>query len=131
MEVIMLEHIGITINRESDIDNFYKELLGLKEVRKFDLYQEFSETLFGISDSVAVTYLSGDDLFVELFLTGKKQTPVYNHICFSIPERDSFVEKAESMGFPVTRIERESRDNLIFLRDNSGNIFEIKSRQET
>lgn len=127
----MFEHVGITINRESDIDNFYKELLGLEEVRKFDLYQELSETLFGISDTVPVTYLSGDNLFVELFLTDKKQTPVYNHICIAVSERDLFVKKAESMAFFVTRIERESRDDLMFIRDNSGNIFEIKSGQET
>ncbi|MCD6485919.1 MAG: VOC family protein [Syntrophobacterales bacterium] len=124
----MLEHIGITINEESDIQAFYKDLLGLKEVNKFDLYKELSEKLFGISNEVSVTHLSGDDLFVELFLTNRKQNPVYNHICISVLNRDSLVKKAESGGFPVTQIKRESRDDLLFIRDNSGNIFEIKSR---
>lgn len=39
----MLEHIGITINVENDIQAFYKDLLGLKEVKKFDLYKDLSE----------------------------------------------------------------------------------------
>ena len=51
----MLEHIGITINKESDIQAFYKDLLGLEEVKKFELYKDFSEKLFGISNTVSVT----------------------------------------------------------------------------
>ncbi|MEA3486933.1 MAG: VOC family protein [Thermodesulfobacteriota bacterium] len=124
----MLEHIGITINEENDIQAFYKDLLGLKEVHKFDLYKDLSEKLFGINNAVSVTHLSGDDLFLELFLTYRKQDPVYNHICISVRNRDSLIKKAESRGFPVTQIKRESRDDLLFIRDKSGNIFEIKSR---
>ena len=124
----MLEHIGITINVESDIQAFYKELLGLKEVKKFDLYKELSEKLFGISNTVPVTHLSSDNLLIELFLTDKKQNPVYNHICISVQDRDNIIKKAKSMGFSVTNIKRESRDDLLFIKDKSGNIFEIKSR---
>ena len=124
----MLEHIGITINKESDIEAFYKDLLGMKEAHKFDLYKDLSEKIFGISNAVSVTYLSSDDLFLELFLTDRKQEPVYNHICISVLNRDSLIKKAKSVGFPVTQIKRESRDDLLFIRDNSGNVFEIKSR---
>lgn len=124
----MLEHIGITINEESDIDVFYKDLLGLKEERKFELYEDLSEKLFDTGDRVSVTLLSGDDLLMELFLTEKKQVPVYNHICISVTNKDYITKKAKSMGFPVTQIERESRDDISFIRDHSGNIFEIKSR---
>ena len=124
----MLEHIGITINEKNDIDAFYKDLLGLKEERKFELYEDVSEKLFGIGDRVPVALLSGEDFFMEVFLTDKKQTPVYNHICISIEDRNDIIQKAKSKGFPVTRIERESRDDIVFLRDRSGNIFEIKDR---
>ncbi|MBW2649254.1 MAG: hypothetical protein JRC53_05490 [Deltaproteobacteria bacterium] len=41
----MLEHIGITINEENDIQAFYKDLLGLKEVQKFDLYKDLEQEL--------------------------------------------------------------------------------------
>ncbi|MEA2014791.1 MAG: VOC family protein [Thermodesulfobacteriota bacterium] len=124
----MLEHIGITINEMSDIQTFYKDLLGLEEVQSFDLNRDLSEKLFGISDVVPVTHLSSDDLFMEVFLTDRKQNPVYNHVCISVQDRDSLVRKAESMGFYVTQIERESGYDLIFIKDKSGNTFEIKSR---
>jgi len=124
----MLEHIGITINEEGDIDAFYKDLLGLKEERRFELDEDFSEKLFGTGDRVSVTLLSGDDLLMELFLTEKSQTPVYNHICISVDNRGDIIKRAESTGFPVTRIERESGNDILFIRDRSGNIFEIKGR---
>ena len=59
----MFEHIGITINEESDIQDFYKDLLGLKEVKKFDLYKDLSEKIFGISTPVSVTLFSINDFF--------------------------------------------------------------------
>jgi len=124
----MFEHIGITINEESDIQAFYKDLLGLKEINKFDLYEDLSEKIFGISSTVSVRYFSSDDLGIELFLTEKEQKAVYNHICISVKNRDNIIKKATSMGFPVTTIKRESKDYLLFIKDNSGNIFEIKSQ---
>ncbi|MBW2599576.1 MAG: hypothetical protein JRC60_05750 [Deltaproteobacteria bacterium] len=84
----MLEHIGITINEENDIQAFYKDLLGLKEVQKFDLYKDLSERLFGISNEVSVTHLSGDDLFLELFLTDRK------------PEQELSYQKGRIQGVP-------------------------------
>ncbi|OQY16488.1 MAG: hypothetical protein B6I32_03350 [Desulfobacterium sp. 4572_20] len=124
----MFEHIGITINEESDIQAFYKDLLGLKEINKFDLFDDLSEKIFGISNTVPVSLFSNDDLLIELFLTDKKQKQVYNHICISVKNRDDIIKKATSMGFPVTKIKRESKDYLLFIKDNSGNIFEIKSQ---
>ena len=124
----MFEHIGITINEESDIQAFYKDLLGLKEINKFDLFDDLSEKIFGISNTVPVSLFSYDDLLIELFLTNKKQKQVYNHICISVKNRDDIIKKATSMGFPVTKIKRESKDYLLFIKDNSGNIFEIKSQ---
>ena len=124
----MLEHIGITINEESDIDAFYKNLLGLKEKKKFKLNDDLSDKLFGTGETVSVTLLSCEDLLIELFLTGKKQKPVYNHICISVSNRDDILKKTKSMGFPVTQIERDSKDNILFISDHSGNLFEIKKR---
>jgi len=124
----MLEHIGITINDRNDIQTFYKDLLGMKEIKKFDLYENVSEKIFGISNTVSVTLLSNDDLLIELFLSDKKHEQIYNHICISVQNRDKIIKNAKSMGFFVTHIKRESKGYLLFIKDNSGNIFEIKSQ---
>ena len=122
----MLEHIGITINEYNDIQAFYKDLLGLKEVKTFDLYEDMSQKIFGIRTPVQVMHFSCEDLHLELFLTDKKQKSIYNHICISLQNRDDIIQKAKSMGFPVIEIKRESGNYLLFIKDNSGNMFEIK-----
>ncbi|MFO8164403.1 MAG: VOC family protein [Desulfatiglandales bacterium] len=124
----MFEHIGITINEQSDIQAFYKDLLGMQEIKKFDLYEDLSEKIFGIRSPVQVTHVSSNDLLIELFLTDKRQKPVFNHICISVQNRETLIKKAQSMGFSVTNIKRESKDDLLFIKDNSGNTFEIKSQ---
>jgi len=93
----VFEHIGITINEESDIQAFYKDLLGLKEINKFDLFDDLSEKIFGISNTVPVSLFSNDDLLIELFLTDKKQKQVYNHICISVKNRDDIIKKATTI----------------------------------
>lgn len=122
----MFGHIGLTINVQSDIESFYKDLLGMKEVREFDIDEDLSERIFRIKNKAPITVLSNDDIVLELFLTDQKQKPVYNHIGISVHNRDNMMEKAKSMGFSVTYIERESKDALLFISDNSGNLFEIK-----
>jgi catechol 2,3-dioxygenase-like lactoylglutathione lyase family enzyme len=122
----MLEHIGITINEENDIQTFYKDLLRLKEVKRVDLDEDFSERLFGIRNTASITLLSGDDFLIEVFLTDEKQSQAYSHICISVHSRSDTIKKARSMGFSVNHIERDSKDDLWFLRDNSGNIFEVR-----
>ncbi len=124
----MFEHIGITINEQSDLQAFYKDLLGMKKVNRFDIYEDLSEKIFGIRGPVQVTHFSSDDLLIELFLTDKRQRPIYNHICISVQNRDNIIKKAKSMGFSVTKIERESKDYLLFIKDKSGNMFEVKSQ---
>jgi len=124
----MLEHIGITINEESDIQAFYKDLLGLEEVQKFELYKDLSEKLFGISNAVSVTHLSSEDLFLELFLTDRNKIRFTIIFAFLFGTETLLSKKQNLWGFSLTQIKRESRDGLLFIRDKSGNIFEIKSR---
>ena len=121
----MLKHIGLTINNKSDIQFFYRDLLRLEEVRQFDLYQDLSEQLFDISATPSVTLLANDTMTIELFLSDIKQEPVYNHVCLAIPDREQIINQARAAGFPVIIVTRESRDDLVFIKDSSGNTFEI------
>ena len=122
----MFQHIGITIHTQDDIETFYKGVLGLEEVRRFQVDPDLSERLFGIRRQVSVAVLSRDDFRVELFLSDERQHGVYNHIGIAVPDPQAAMKKAEMHGFEVTCIERESKNDLLFIRDHSGNTFEIK-----
>jgi catechol-2,3-dioxygenase len=44
----MLQHIGLDISDKSEIDNFYKELLGFQIVREFQINRQLSQKIFGL-----------------------------------------------------------------------------------
>jgi catechol 2,3-dioxygenase-like lactoylglutathione lyase family enzyme len=122
----MFEHIGITINHKADIEGFYKELLGLEQIKEFEVGRDLSQRLFGISEKVSVVVLSRQDLVLEVFLSDVTQAGGYSHIGISVPDRQELMERAEAKGFPVVCVQRESKKDLLFVMDHSGNRFEIK-----
>ena len=123
-----LEHIALTINDHQEIANFYQEILGLTHVRSHTLKRDLAREIFGIEQETTVYYLEKDGFFLELFLMPARFKTCYNHLCFSVPDREEMVRKAMQSAYECIRIRRENSD-MIFLKDKSGNIFEIKQRK--
>jgi catechol 2,3-dioxygenase-like lactoylglutathione lyase family enzyme len=125
-EADMFQHVGVAIDNEGDIEKFYRDVLGLEPVKRFEVDPNLSERLFGIGHAVSVAVLSRGDFTVELFLSDVPRDHGYSHIGISVPNRDGVMKRAEAGGFSVTHIERESKPVLLFIRDGSGNAFEVK-----
>jgi len=121
----MLRHVAITVNRESDLNLFYGSILGFSEIRRFTLPDDLSDKLFGISDATEVVLLNSGDIYLEVFLSDRKTEPVYSHICISVQNRMDILKLAELNGYSVTRVERASKEDLVFIRDCTGNSFEL------
>ena len=120
-----LNHIAITITDFSEIKDFYKGLLGMKDVRQFALNKNLSKNIFNLENETTAYLLQKDELFFEIFILPQDIEKGFNHICISVPDREELVKQAKQKNYVVTRIEREHFD-LIFVKDKSGNIFEIK-----
>ncbi len=120
-----LNHIAITITDFSEIEGFYKNLLGMKDVRSFEISKDKVIEIFGIEKEITAYQLQKDDLVFEVFVLPKPFEKGFNHICISVPDREGLIVKARQDNYDVIRIEREHFD-LIFVKDKSGNIFEIK-----
>jgi len=122
-----LQHIGLTISDKSEVKNFYQDLFGMTEVKNFILNKELSNKIFNVSEDTPAFFMQKDDLFIELFINNNKMEAIYNHICISIKDRGLLVEKAKSRNIECIIVEREFSD-LVFIKDRSGNIFEIKEK---
>ena len=120
-----LNHIAITITDVSEIEGFYKNLLGMRDVRSFEITKEQVIEIFGIETKITAYQLQKDDLIFEIFVLPQTFEKAFNHICISVPEREELVRKARQDNYDVIRMERKHFD-LIFVKDKSGNIFEIK-----
>ncbi|MCK4880451.1 MAG: VOC family protein [Bacteroidales bacterium] len=124
-----LEHVALTVTDYNEIEQFYHEILGLREIKRFTLNRALSRDIFGIEKETAVFQLQKDKLLLEIFLTPDKRDSGFNHICISINNREEIVKKATQHSYKCLRLERENSD-LIFITDNSGNIFEVKQSNE-
>ncbi len=120
-----LEHIALTINNHDEIIDFYHKVLEMKTVKAFTLNSELSTTIFGIKKGVHVYLLKKDDLIFEIFVSPVKISHGYSHVCFSTSKREVLIQNAIKLDYEVIQIEREYSD-LVFLKDKSNNIFEIK-----
>ncbi|MCK4408102.1 MAG: VOC family protein [Bacteroidales bacterium] len=122
-----LEHIALTISDPAEIKNFYQDILGVNEARNFILNKVLAEKIFSIPRDTSFYYIQKDKLFLEIFISPGQNNQNFNHICLSIKNRELLVEKICKRNYEYVRIKRELSD-LIFIKDKSGNIFEIKEK---
>ncbi len=120
-----LEHVALTITNHNEIEQFYHEILGMNEIRSFLLDKILARDIFGIEEEIKVFHLQKNKLLLEIFLTPEQYNHGFNHICISTSHRDEIVQKATQHSYKCFRLKRQNSD-MIFVSDNSGNIFEIK-----
>ncbi len=120
-----LEHVALAIIDYNDIGHFYHEILGMKEVNSFVLDKVLANDIFGIEKEIKVFLLQKDKLLLEIFLTGGECVHGFNHICISVNNREEIVKRAIQNSYRCLQLKRGNSD-MVFVTDNSGNIFEIK-----
>jgi catechol 2,3-dioxygenase-like lactoylglutathione lyase family enzyme len=123
-----LEHVALTIFDRKEIGQFYQAILGFREVKSFILKKDLAREIFGIEKETEVYQLQYGTILLELFIMPERFEHVYNHICISIPKREEIIYQASQYGYDCIRI-RSQYSDMIFIRDKSRNLFEIKDSQ--
>lgn len=121
----MLNHIGITINNEQEIADFYRDILDFEIVKKFRIDSNLSYQIFEIDSSTDVILMKRDDVYFEVFIIRNKTVKNYNHICLAFHNRYQIIKKAKEKAYRVKIFPRDTFD-LVFIYDRCGNIFEVK-----
>jgi len=124
-----IEHIAIASNTEEDSDKFFTGLLGLIKTRSFEVAADLMEKFFGVNKVQKIIRYERRSLSFEVFITNdnSKATDIFSHVCILIKERDIFVNKVSSMGFPVIKVpRRDSNGYYLFIKDAFENLYEIK-----
>ena len=120
-----LEHVALTITDYNEIEQFYHEILEMNKRKSFVLDKVLARDIFGIEEETKVFLLQKDELLLEIFLAPEQHHHSFNHLCISTSHREEIVKKATQHSYKCLRLKRENSD-MIFVTDNSGNIFEIK-----
>ena len=119
------KHLGITINNANEIADFYENVFEMEKVRVFELNSNLCKKFFKIPQSVEIHLMKKDDVEIELFIRQELKQPSFEHFCLSFADRKKIVERAIENDYEVIIEERKNFD-IIFIKDHSGNIFEIK-----
>lgn len=116
------------INDPQEVVDFYEGILGLKKEREFNLDRNLAAEIFGIHQETPVFQLRDESLMMELFVRPVPFEPDFQHICLSFENREEIIDRVNENGYECIRLERTYSD-LVFIKDRSGNMFEIKEEK--
>ena len=121
-----INHVGINIQSEEEIVDFYQNILGFHFEYQFDLKLVLATKIFDIEKQPKVFLYSNENIQLELFVYPEKTKQGFAHICIEVTDREIIAKKCENAGYPITRIKRNDKPDILFIRDKAGNIFELK-----
>ena len=121
-----LAHVSAVCISRKNSDRFYKDILGLEEVKEFILKNDLAEKLFGVACDCQVVVYTNEDFAVEVFipeLFPEKKNPFVHH-CLKVGDKEKFLNKCQAAGLNVNYVPKGDK-MLSFLEDFDGNLFEI------
>lgn len=122
---VELKHIAIAVNCPGDIDEFYQGILGFTLYRQFSVSSSLSQSLFGLDKDLDVYQMKNDSTMLEVFITDNQCRTGVSHICLSVDSRTAFLEDIKAHHYEYIIKEHNGHD-VVFIKDRSGNMFEIK-----
>ena len=126
-EGALLNHVALQCNDKEKVETFFTGVLGLPIKKKFTVSRELSEAIFGIDESVDVEVYDNNETRFEIFIAQTEEKRGYGHVCIEIDNKKEFIDRCKQYGIKPMFITKGGK-NLLFVRDFSGNLFEIKEK---
>jgi len=104
---------------------FYQKTLCLKETKTFFLSESLTYNIFNLNLSVEVIVFQNDSLYIEVFIVPGKIKKTCAHTCILVDNLVEFIDLCKKNHVDYYSVKKEDR-NLWFVKDFSGNIFELK-----
>jgi len=123
-----LHHIALQCSDREKAEIFFTSILGIPKVRSFALSEDLSEAIFAISRSVEIDVYDNDITRIEVFITDTDKPPGFEHTCIEVISKKELVERCKQHGITPSIIKKAGKD-LLFVKDFSGNVYEVKEQQ--
>ncbi|RLF40446.1 MAG: hypothetical protein DRN12_05395 [Thermoplasmata archaeon] len=124
---IDIHHIAIQRNNKNRAIEFFEKLLGYKLVKNSLLPPLLSRGIFDIDEEVEMLTFSNRNINIEVFITDRKINKSFAHICLYVENLEDFLSRCKEMNLKPFSIDKDGR-KIFFVRDEGGNLFEIKQR---
>lgn len=123
-----LNHVALECADKDKADLFFVNILGMQKVKSSTLPDDLSDAIFGIKSRVGMEVYDNGRVKMEVFITGKNKPSGYEHTCIDVKDRKAFIKRCAKHGIEPMVIKRGGKD-LLFVRDFSNNLFEVKEKQ--
>jgi hypothetical protein len=126
---LKIDHFAVSSNSKEDSDKFFINLLDMRKERDFVVSEDLMKQFFGVREEQKIVRYRNDEVSVEAFITDDNSTTMdkFTHTCLIIENRENLIEKAKQLKFEAIKVPRKNSDGFyLFLKDNYGNLFEIK-----
>ena len=121
-------HVALEYADKDKADLFFVKVLGMQKVKSSTLPEDLSDAIFGIKSHVDMEVYDNGMVRMEVFITGKSKHSGYEHTCINVRDRKAFIKQCVKYGIEPMVIKRGGKD-LLFVRDFSNNLFEVKEKQ--
>lgn len=122
-----IKHVGLQYKNRKHAEIFFEGILGLKLKKSFNLSKDLSKNIFGFSENILVDVYENNETCFEVFITDKKSKHRYEHICIGINSKNKFINNCKKYGIDPIFVKKGIK-TLLFIKDFSGNLYEIKER---
>ena len=123
----IVQHVALQCPNEAWADTFFTKVLGIPKVKSTMLPAQLCAAIFQIDRPVQMlTYDNGEARF-EVFLTSEPVASSYVHVGVAVDSTSDFVARCQAEGLTPFFVQKETKQ-LLFVRDFSGNLFEIVAK---
>ncbi len=124
-----ISHIALVSSSEKKANQFYRDLLGLKELRSTLIPASLSKPLFGIDQELKVIDFGDEQVKFEVFIADHEDglpPKRLDHICLEVEDREALLKKCGEMGLEILQAPK-GNSLVVFIKDGDGNLFEVKA----
>lgn len=128
----MLRHIALEV-KESDIQDFYVNILGGTISDQFKLGKEEANKIFQVPKELEIYKLKlvnlqseGRNLELELFVHDCIEQDCLQHICLQVENASNVFQRASEKHY-WAYLRKANNKETYFIKDHNENMFELKN----
>ena len=127
VEPVQLLHVALQNESIDQAELFYESVLGCKKKKTFRLEKTLAKEIFGLDQELEAIQFDGEIGMFEIFICPSTSQASAQHVCIAVKDRDSFLLTCRRYDI-VTQLVHRGEKTLYFIRDFSGNLFEVKEQ---
>jgi len=120
----MLKHVALHNEDREKAKTFFTKIFGLSFKKTFNLNKQLTNKIFGINEDVTVDVYANEKIYLEIFITDLKTNHGFQHVCIKVENKKEFIKQCKKYDIKPILIKKGEK-TLLFIRDYSGNLFEI------